>query len=81
MIERVTPWRKARRSANSGNGDCVEARWRKSSYSDGTGNGNCVEARGTAGVFEVRDSKLNETSPVMTVDARGFAALLRASSI
>lgn len=72
-----TPWRTSSRSANSGNGDCVQARWRKSSRSDGTGNGNCVETRAHCGAFDVRDSKLGNGSPVFTVDASAFQALLR----
>ncbi|MCD0442822.1 DUF397 domain-containing protein [Glycomyces sp. A-F 0318] len=66
-------WKKSSRSGNEG-GNCVEARWKKSSRSGNTG-GNCVEVRGRAGVVQVRDTKLGETSPILDAspaDWRGF---------
>ncbi|MEV0645171.1 DUF397 domain-containing protein [Phytomonospora sp. NPDC050363] len=50
--------------------------WRKSSRS-GNNGGACVEARTHVGQFHVRDSKLGDTSPILSVDAaqwRGFLA-------
>ncbi|MEU5874196.1 DUF397 domain-containing protein [Glycomyces sp. NPDC047369] len=74
----TTPWRKSSRSNNSGDGaNCVETRWRKSSMSSGNGSTNCVEARAHCNVFDVRDSKFGDDSPVFTVEAEDFAALLR----
>lgn len=52
--------------------------WRKSSRSGGDG-GNCVEARVAETGFEVRDSKLGETSPVFKLAAADFTGLLRAT--
>jgi len=50
--------------------------WRKPSRSASAGNNNCVEARNNAEIFEVRDSKLGEGSPVLGVTAPDFAGLL-----
>lgn len=69
-------WRKSSYSDNQG-GNCVEARvapWRKSSRSDNQG-GACVEAR-VAGLPQVRDSKLGDDSPILTVDEDTFTGLL-----
>jgi hypothetical protein len=66
-------WKKSSRSGSTG-GACVEARWKKSSRSGSTG-GQCVEVRGHAGVVQVRDTKLGETSPILDAspaDWRGF---------
>ncbi|GAA2268731.1 hypothetical protein GCM10009853_022650 [Glycomyces scopariae] len=52
--------------------------WRKSSRSSGTDNSNCVEARHTPETFQVRDSKLGETSPVFDLNSADFAGLLSA---
>jgi hypothetical protein len=38
--------------------------WRKSSYSSGNG-GECVEVASPAGAVAVRDTKQNETGPVL----------------
>jgi hypothetical protein len=54
----------------------VSARWRKSSHSADSGNGSCVEARAHCGTFDVRDSKLDDASPIFTVGAGDFHALL-----
>jgi len=56
----------------------MTTQWRKSSRSGNSG-GNCVEARASQGAFEVRDSKLGETSPIFGVRAEDFQSLLRAA--
>lgn len=53
--------------------------WRKSSRSTGGNNSNCVEARKNEGVFQVRDSKLGDTSPVFDLHSTEFKGLLRAA--
>lgn len=69
------PWRKSSRSNQAG-GDCVE--WRRSSRSSGQG-GECVEARTSqTDVFQVRDSKLGDSSPIVTITRANFAALVDA---
>lgn len=55
----------------------MTSEWRKSSRSSSTSNADCVEARATDGRFEVRDSKLGETSPILGLDSDEFTALLR----
>jgi hypothetical protein len=52
--------------------------WRKSSRSGNSG-ANCVEARTNEGAFEVRDSKLGESSPIFGVRVEDFQSLLRAA--
>lgn len=52
--------------------------WRKSSRSQGNG-GNCVEARPAADGFQVRDSKLDEQSPIFDLARSEFESLLRAA--
>jgi Domain of unknown function (DUF397) len=71
-------WRKSTRSADSGNGDCVEvaAHWRKSTRSSSTGNGDCVEARPAPAGFELRDSKLGTESPILALPAKDFTTFL-----
>ncbi len=66
-------WRKASRSATSG--DCVELAWRKSSRS--ASSGDCVEVAHTEAVFGVRDSK-NADGPVLALTARNGLAFLDA---
>lgn len=69
----TSEWKKSSRSGSEG-GQCVEARWKKSSRS-GQEGGACVEVRGHAGVVQVRDTKLGETSPILDAspaDWRGF---------
>jgi hypothetical protein len=56
----------------------MTTQWRKSSRSGNSG-GNCVEARAGDGRFEVRDSKLGDTSPILGVPAEDFKSLLRAA--
>lgn len=51
--------------------------WRKSTRS--AGEMNCVELRGTAGGFQVRDSKLDERSPVLDLTGADLTGLLRAA--
>lgn len=48
--------------------------WRKSSYSDNSG-GNCVEARVSV-LPQVRDGKLGDDSPLLTLDEATFSGLL-----
>ncbi|MDN3238668.1 DUF397 domain-containing protein [Glycomyces tritici] len=74
-------WRKSSRSGGDG-GNCLEARvapWRKSSRSGGDGD-NCVETRVAVAGFEVRDSKLGDSSPIFELAATDFTGLLRAAS-
>lgn len=52
--------------------------WRKSSRSQGNG-GNCVEARPAASGFQVRDSKLDDASPIFDLALGDFTSLLRAA--
>ena len=52
-------------------------RWRKSTRSGG--NGACVEARMDVGEFQVRDSKLDDASPIFGVSRSDFSAILRAA--
>lgn len=53
--------------------------WRKSSRSTGGNNSNCVEARENEGVFQVRDSKLGDDSPIFDLNAQEFVSVLRAA--
>ncbi|THV27955.1 DUF397 domain-containing protein [Glycomyces paridis] len=50
--------------------------WRKSSRSSGNNNSDCVEARRQDGTFQVRDSKLGESSPIFDLGAAEFKSLL-----
>ncbi|ADD41786.1 DUF397 domain-containing protein [Stackebrandtia nassauensis] len=55
------------------------SRWRRSSRS-APEQGNCVEARTMASRFELRDSKLGESSEILDMtkaDWRGFLNLVR----
>lgn len=68
-------WKKSSRSSTGTN--CVELAWKKSSYS-GTGT-NCVELA-YAGLM--RDSKLGEAGPVLTVrDLPEFIRQVRAGRL
>lgn len=49
-------------------------KWRKSSRS--SGNGNCVEARAAEAGFEIRDSKLNDESPIFGLSVTDFNRLV-----
>lgn len=56
----------------------MTGRWRKSSRSNQQG-GDCVEAcTPQADVFQVRDSKLGDSSPIVTITRANFAALVDA---
>lgn len=66
-------WRKASRSASSG--ECIELAWRKSNRS--ASSGACVELAHTEAVFGVRDSK-NADGPVLALAARNGLAFLDA---
>ncbi|GAA2153470.1 MULTISPECIES: DUF397 domain-containing protein [Glycomyces] len=57
-----------------------EAPWRKSSRSSGAADTECVEARAVAADFQVRDSKLGDTSPVFDLKASDFTGLLRTAA-
>ena len=56
----------------------MKTSWRKSSRSNNTG-GSCVESRRAAGNQQVRDSKLGDGSPIFTLAAADFSALLDAT--
>lgn len=49
--------------------------WRRSTRSSPNG-ANCVEARINYGAPQLRDSKLGEASPILTLSRSDFAALL-----
>ena len=49
--------------------------WRKSTRS--TGDGACVELRSTPAGFQVRDSKLDERSPILNLTGSDLGGLLR----
>ncbi|MQM24220.1 DUF397 domain-containing protein [Glycomyces albidus] len=51
------------------------AKWRKSTRS--AGQNACVELRSTAEGFQIRDSKLDERSPVFDLTGSDLAGLLR----
>lgn len=53
--------------------------WRKSTRSSSQGNGDCVEARKSEGAYQVRDSKLGESSPIFDLSAQEFVSVLRAA--
>lgn len=72
----IMTWRTASRSAN---GDCVQARWRRSTRSNGGSQPDCVEARAHCGAFDIRDSKLDDASPVFSIGTGDFRAFLQAS--
>lgn len=50
--------------------------WRKSTRSADSGNGNCVEARAAEAGFEIRDSKLNDESPIFGLSVTDFNGLV-----
>lgn len=56
----------------------MNTQWRKSSRSQGNG-GNCVEARVGERGFQVRDSKLGDSSPIFDLQSEEFVSLLRAA--
>ncbi|GAA1041843.1 hypothetical protein GCM10009557_66500 [Virgisporangium ochraceum] len=49
--------------------------WKKSSYSGGNG-GSCVEMRHNGDRREVRDSKLGDSSPILSFDPAAVADLV-----
>jgi hypothetical protein len=53
--------------------------WRKSTRSADSGNGNCVEMRLAPEGFEVRDSKLGDSSPIIGLTRKDFTGLLAAA--
>lgn len=66
-------WKKSSRSNPSGN--CVESRWRRANRCEAQ---NCVEMRPSLDQTEVqiRDTKLGEASPVITVSGEEWIKLL-----
>jgi hypothetical protein len=84
--QRVDPsWRKSSYSGNGGV-SCVEVGaipWRKSTYS-GNGGIDCVEAGHVPGAVLVRDTKDNETGPVLRLtpaDWHRFTLAVRAKAL
>jgi hypothetical protein len=78
-----TGWRKSNRSSDQADSACVEARassWRKSTRSTGQPDTECVEARSFDSDFQVRDSKLGDTSPVFDLKTADFTSLLRSAA-
>lgn len=57
----------------------MTSEWRTSSRSSSQANGDCVQARSNDGGFQIRDSKLGETSPVFDLATEEFASVLRAA--
>lgn len=58
------------------------SQWRKASYSaDPADYGqHCVESRTAGSGFQIRDSKLGDDSPIFTVPATAYAALLASAA-
>lgn len=56
----------------------MKSRWRKSSRSQGDG-GSCVELRTSDDEFQVRDSKLGDSSPIFDLRSDDLVSLLRAA--
>jgi uncharacterized protein DUF397 len=67
-------WRKS--SQSNGTGNCVEVGWQKSSYSGQAGS--CVEVGQVADLVGMRDSKLGDASPVLTVSPSRWADFVAA---
>jgi hypothetical protein len=55
--------------------EAIDTRWRKSSYS-GNG-GNCVEVADNDGRVFVRDSKNNQTGPILRFSADAWKAFAK----
>ncbi|MDA1358139.1 DUF397 domain-containing protein [Glycomyces luteolus] len=53
--------------------------WRKSTRSSDQANSACVETRALDEGFQVRDSKLGDTSPIFDLGTADFTGLLRAA--
>ncbi|WP_190824356.1 DUF397 domain-containing protein [Saccharopolyspora pogona] len=70
-------WRKSSRS--NGTGNCVEVGWRKSSYSGQSGS--CVEVGQVVDLVGMRDSKLGDASPVLTVSRARWADFVAAVKV
>ncbi|MEV0090248.1 DUF397 domain-containing protein [Streptomyces sp. NPDC050738] len=73
-------WFKSSYSGSEG-GACLEVAyaWRKSTYS-GSEGGDCVEVAAHTAAVHIRDSKLHDASPVLTVAPAAWVALLRQCS-
>lgn len=54
--------------------------WRKSSRSSDQADSACVEARAVAADFQVRDSKLGDSSPVFDLKTADFTGLLHSAA-
>jgi hypothetical protein len=64
-------WQKASKSYSNSN--CVEARWAASSPCQ---SGECAEVRRHQGRVQVRDSKLGDASPVLSLEPDAWRAFL-----
>lgn len=53
-------------------------RWHKSSYSPNQGTRDCVEVMHSGDTVAMRDSKLGDASPILTVTTDGWRALITA---
>lgn len=53
--------------------------WRKSTRSNSQATADCVEARTAGAMFQVRDSKLGDASPLLDLEVGDFEGLLRAA--
>lgn len=67
-------WFKSSYSRDSN--DCVEAAWRKSSYS--RDSDACVETAPGPDVVYLRDSKLGDASPILSISLPYWRSLLAA---
>lgn len=71
-------WKKS--SYSQGQNDCVEvattATWKKSSHSQG--QDDCVEVASGPGAVYLRDSKLGDASPVLSLSTTQWRAVLAA---
>ncbi|HEY6424712.1 MAG TPA: DUF397 domain-containing protein [Pseudonocardiaceae bacterium] len=59
------------------NSDLTDPRWIKSSFSEPSGN--CLELTTTDGHISIRDSKLTDTSPILTITPAQMKAFLHAT--
>lgn len=53
-------------------------RWHKSSYSPNQGTRDCVEVMHAGNTVSMRDSKLGDDSPILTVTADQWRAIIGA---
>ncbi|MCX5207273.1 DUF397 domain-containing protein [Streptomyces sp. NBC_00237] len=78
-MSKTPRWFKSSYSSSAG-GECIEVAydWHKSSYSD-DGGGQCVEVSACSRTVHVRDSKLGDGSPILTVSSASWDAFLPAA--